>query len=95
MVMDQSKPHKKQELKLFNRKLLELTGVLNVQSFDHAQFLLESELGHLSIQGSHLHMKHLSLENGIAVIEGHIQAISYVDPQSKQTSKSFLKKLLR
>ena len=33
------------------RKLLDLTGVPNVESFDSEEFLLQTELGHLTIRG--------------------------------------------
>ena len=35
---------KRQEIKMLNRKILEISGVRNVESFDSEEFLLETEL---------------------------------------------------
>ena len=61
---------KRQEIKMLNRKLLEISGVLNVESFDSEEFLLETECGFLTITGQNLHIKNLNLEQGLVAIEG-------------------------
>jgi len=67
-MIDQGKM-KRQEVKMLNRKLLELSGVLNVDSFDSEEFLLETECGFLAIKGQNLHIKNLKLEQGLVGIE--------------------------
>lgn len=86
---------KRQELHLLHRKLLELSGVLNVESFDNEEFLLQTELGHLTIKGQNLHIKNLDLEQGLVSIEGLVHSLSYIDPGSKSSNKGWLGKLLR
>ena len=44
-MIDQGKGQRRQEVKMLNRKVLEITGVTNVESFDNEEFLLETELG--------------------------------------------------
>lgn len=56
---------KRQEIKMLNRKLLEISGVINVESFDSEEFLLETECGFLTITGENLHIKNLNLEQGL------------------------------
>lgn len=87
--------HKRQEIKMLNRKLLEITGVLHVESFDSETFLLETECGFLTIAGHDLHMKNLNLEQGIVVIEGKVDSTTYLDTGSAQKSKNFLGKLFK
>lgn len=87
--------NKRQEIKMLNRKLLEISGVLNVESFDSEEFLLETEMGYLMIKGQNLHIKNLSLEQGLVAIEGLIQELSYVDGNSQEKSKGFLGKLFK
>lgn len=94
MMMDQSKS-KRQEVKMLNRKVLEITGVKNVESFDSEEFLLETELGFMTVQGHHLHMKHLSLEQGLVAIEGSIDSIAYLDGSTAAKSKGFFGKLFK
>jgi sporulation protein YabP len=86
---------KRQEIKMLNRKLLEISGVLNVESFDSEEFLLETEFGFLMIKGMNLHIKNLSLEQGLVAIEGTINVLAYVDAHSQEKSKGFLGKLFK
>ncbi|WP_055105398.1 sporulation protein YabP [Paenibacillus ihumii] len=86
---------KHQEVRLFQRKLLEISGVLNVESFDSEEFLLQTELGHLTIRGQNLHIKNLNLEQGLVSIEGLVNSLSYLDPGSQPGSKGLLGKLFR
>lgn len=92
---DQGKGQKRQEVKMLNRKLLEITGVMNVESFDNEEFLLETELGFLTIRGHNLHMKHLSLEQGLVAIEGLVHSLAYLDGNAASKSKGFLGKLFK
>ena len=94
-MVESNKGLKQQEVKIVNRKLLELTGVMNVESFDSEQFLLETNLGYLSIQGQNLHMKHLSLEQGIVIIEGYVHSLAYKDSSGAGKSKGLLGKIFK
>jgi sporulation protein YabP len=95
MMMEPNKV-KRQEIKMLNRKLLEISGVLNVESFDSEEFLLETEMGFLAIKGANLHIKNLNLEQGMVAIEGLVNALAYVDGGSGAgKSKSLLGKLFK
>ncbi|GMK42802.1 hypothetical protein PCCS19_58620 [Paenibacillus sp. CCS19] len=94
-MQDPSKGQKRQEMKMQNRKLLELSGVRNVESFDSEEFLLETELGFLTVRGQNLHMKHLSLEQGQVAIEGLIHSLAYLDGSPQTKSKSLFGKLFK
>ncbi|MNR07506.1 Spore protein YabP [compost metagenome] len=87
--------NKRQEIKMLNRKLLEISGVLNVESFDSEEFLLETEMGYLMIKGQNLHIKNLSLEQGLVAIEGMVSGLEYVDGNTQEKSKGFLGKLFK
>lgn len=67
------------EVVMVNRKKLDISGVLKVESFDHEEFLLQTEAGFLAIKGKNLHMKNLSLETGQVSIEGVVFAMEYID----------------
>lgn len=94
-MVDQSKSQKRQEVKMLNRKLLELTGVINVESFDSEEFLLETELGFLTVKGQNLHMKHLSLEQGLVAIEGLVHSLAYLDGNTSTKTKGLFGKLFK
>lgn len=94
-MMEQHGKNKRQEVRLLNRRLLEVTGVLNVESFDSEAFLLETELGFLNVKGQNLHIKNLNLEQGQVSIEGTINAFTYLDGAGEHKGKSFLGKLFK
>lgn len=78
-MIEQGKP-KNHDLRMQSRKQLDISGVSNVESFDSEEFLLQTELGHLTIRGQHLHIKNLSLEEGLLSIEGQIHSLVYLEP---------------
>lgn len=87
--------NKRQEIKMLNRKLLEISGVLNVESFDSEEFLLETECGFLSVRGANLHIKNLNLEQGLVAIEGTVNELAYLDTSKGNKSSGFLGKLFK
>lgn len=76
--MENTMPHK---LSLSERSSLSLTGVTEAVSFDEAAVVLKTTLGTLTIQGTDLQLKNLSLDGGQVAVEGHIDALSYEDPR--------------
>lgn len=77
------------------RKLLEITGVKQVESFDNEEFLLETSMGFLAIKGQNLQMKNLDVEKGIVSIKGKIFELAYLDEQHGEKAKGFFSKLFR
>jgi len=77
------------------RKLLDITGVKQVESFDNEEFLLETVMGFLAIKGQNLQMKNLDVEKGIVSIKGKIFDLVYLDEQHGEKAKGFFSKLFR
>jgi len=77
------------------RRLLEITGVKQVESFDNEEFLLETVMGFLAIKGQNLQMKNLDVEKGIVSIKGKIYDLVYLDEQHGEKAKGFFSKLFR
>ena len=71
-------PHK---LTLNERKVLTMTGVTEVLSFDENAIALRTELGILQIHGRDLQLKALSQENGSMMVEGTVSALVYEEPR--------------
>ena len=72
-------PHK---LTLNERHSLTVTGVSEVISFDDAAVILTTALGTLTIHGSGLQLKTLSLEGGQVAVDGEVSALIYEEPRS-------------
>ncbi|WP_042354689.1 sporulation protein YabP [Bacillus rubiinfantis] len=77
------------------RRLLDITGVKQVESFDNEEFLLETVMGFLAIKGQNLQMKNLDVEKGIVSIKGKIFDLVYLDEQHGEKAKGFFSKLFR
>lgn len=78
-----------------SRKLLDITGVKQVESFDNEEFLLETVMGFLAIRGQNLQMKNLDVEKGVVSIKGRVYDISYLDEHQTEKAKGFFSKLFR
>ena len=73
------------------RRNLTVTGVEDVQSFDDTGIILKTNLGMLAIDGTGLHITHLSRESGEMYIEGEIGGAVYFDPAEDKRKKGFRK----
>jgi sporulation protein YabP len=78
------------------RKLLEITGVKQVESFDSEEFLLDTVMGALAIRGQNLQMKNLDVDKGIVSIKGsRIFDLIYLDEQHGEKAKGLFSKLFK
>lgn len=72
----QAMPH---QLIMQERKVLELTGVSDVDSFDENTVTAYTSLGELTVRGQGLHIRQLNLETGSLSVEGHIVSLTYAE----------------
>ncbi|QQZ09501.1 sporulation protein YabP [Heyndrickxia vini] len=77
------------------RKLLDITGVKQVESFDNEEFLLETVMGFLSIRGQNLQMKNLDVDKGIVSIKGKVFDLVYLDDHHGEKAKGLFSKIFR
>lgn len=71
-------PHR---LSLSERKKLTVSGVTEVVSFEETAVILQTSMGLLTVQGTQLQLKTLSLEGGQVEVEGSIAALHYQEPR--------------
>ena len=69
---------------LNNRNQGNLTGILDVISFDENSIVLDTDMGLLTIMGKDLHVNRLSLEKGEVDLSGNIDSIAYSDVHAEQ-----------
>ena len=67
--MDERIGGKNHKLTLFNRSSAQMTGVLDVISFDTNEIVMD------------LHVNHLTLEKGEVNIDGHVDSLIYSNSQ--------------
>ena len=56
---------------------MEISGVINVNTFDEEEIILETVMGYLYVQEKELHVSMLNLEQGKVVVEGSNINIQY------------------
>lgn len=86
---------KRQNLTLKGREHLTIEGVVNVESFDRKEVLLETEQGVMLVRGEDLHIKELNLEGSGLVVTGFIHSIEYQGESLAQQSKGFFGRLFK
>ena len=77
------------DISMKGRKLLDITGVKQVESFDNEEFLLETVMGYLAVRGQNLQMKNLDVDKGIVSIKGKVYEITYLDENGGEKAKGF------
>nr|WP_206774675.1 sporulation protein YabP [Bacillus cereus group sp. N8] len=77
------------------RRVIDITGVKQVESFDSEEFLLETVMGFLTIRGQNLQMKNLDVEKGVVSIKGKIHEMLYIDENQGEKTKGFFSKLFK
>ena len=84
------------EVTLYNREQLRITAVVEVESFDSEEILLNTRMGYLSIRGRNLHVKNLNVESGEVAIEGRVIDMVYLDQDEiGEKAKGFFSKLFK
>ncbi|MBQ1193449.1 MAG: YabP/YqfC family sporulation protein [Lachnospiraceae bacterium] len=80
-------------VQMIDRKLLLVTDVKDVDSFNLSEILLETAQGMMLVKGSNIHVKRLNLEKGEADIEGNFNSIVYT--ANKKNNESVVKRLFK
>lgn len=78
-----------------DRKIMELTGVKQIDSFDSSEFLMETAQGWMLVQGKDLTLGKLDTERGDVVIKGLIENLSYVSNKKGSPKESFMSKIFK
>jgi len=85
-------------LSLTDRQVFEASGILEVESFDDRQVVVESRLGTLVVKGEGMHIVQLNLDEGKIVLEGEVAGIQYAETgkaRLKQKGKGIMERLFR
>ncbi len=83
MPDEKNMPAMPHNLVLEDRRLLTVSGVSDVDSFDEETVVIFTDLGELTIRGRDLHINRLSVEVGELTVEGSISALIYSEETVK------------
>ena len=84
-----------QDVCLFSRKRMELSGIEEVESFTEEQIVLSSLLGMIAVEGSHLKIESFSMEAGELKITGEIDSVYYYEKSGSREKKGMLARLFK
>lgn len=83
-------PH---SLHMEDRRLLKLSGVSDVDTFDETESVIYTSMGELTVKGEGLHIQQFSMETGDLLLEGTVRELVYTDVRAR--SDNFFRKLFR
>ena len=78
---------------LKDRKLLTVSGVTDVDSFDDVEIVAYTDAGELTVRGEQLKINILNTETGELNVEGVISSLSYLNERPE--AKSLLARIFR
>ena len=84
-----------QKLLLENRNKLNISGVLDVLSFDDQIVIVETELGLLTVKGDNLRINKLSIDTSEVIVEGDIISLIYSQKELDKKGEGFLSKIFK
>lgn len=84
-----------QNLVLENRNRLNISGVLDVLSFDDQIIIVETELGMLTVKGDNLRINKLSIDTSEVIVDGEIISLTYNNKDLDKKGESFLGKIFK
>ncbi len=80
---------------LEGRRMLTVSGVSDVDSFDEETVVIFTELGELTVRGANLHINKLSVDVGELTVEGDISALIYSENTNSGSSGGFFSRVFR
>lgn len=87
--------HRRHEVHMNQRQSLQVTGVVEVESFDERQIAVRTEMGGMLISGKGLHISELNVETGVLQVTGEVDQLQYLGESSGQKGRNVLKRLFR
>lgn len=82
-------------ISMTDRSWMQISGVLEVISFDTEEIILDTEEGRMRITGTGLQVKQLVIESGELEIEGRPDSITYTDVKKPVTTSSVFSRIFR
>ncbi len=78
------------------RKMLVITGVKKIDSFDNEEFLMDTTMGYIVIKGHELEIIKLDTYQGNVSIKGKVDSLSYMEKgKKKEETDSLFNKLFK
>lgn len=84
-----------QDVCLFSRQKMTLTGIEEVESFSDSQITLSSSLGMIAVEGRELKIASFSTESGELTINGEFDSFYYFAKKSDKEKSGIMSRLFK
>jgi len=84
-----------QNLILESREKLNITGALDVLSFDDQIVIVQTHLGLLTVKGEDLRISKLNIDSEEVIVDGNISSMGYSDKNFEKKDGGFLGKIFK
>ena len=84
-----------QNLILESREKLNISGALDVLSFDDQIVIVETHLGMLTVKGEDLRINKLNIDSEEVIVEGNVSSLCYSDKSFEKKDNSFFSKIFK
>ena len=78
-----------------DRKVIDISGIEKINSFDNEEFILETKLGVLGIKGKNLEIVKLDTTDGTISIKGIINNLLYFDSEKEKKENGVISRLFK
>ena len=95
MPEERKRSTSRHSLQIDRRERVNVSGMIDVISFDEESVIGETEMGIIIIRGINLHVNKISLESGELSIVGEIDSVTYENPGGPAKAKTILGKLFK
>ena len=82
-------------ISLSERKHLLISGVKKIENFDEEEFMMETNMGILTVKGECLELIKLDTTQGNISIKGKVNSIEYTDNQKNKDNKGLFNKIFK
>ncbi len=84
MALDTVRPSTPHQVILEDRRVLSVSGVSDVDSFDGTTVVVYTALGELTVRGSDLQIQRLNVETGELSLTGTVDSLTYAENTSRR-----------
>ena len=82
-------------LNLTDRKNLIIYGVKKIENFDNEEFIMETNMGMLTVKGNNLELVKLDTQQGNISIKGTVDSLEYSKDKKNKDQQGFISRLFK
>ena len=90
--MEQNAQKQSHGIRLDKRSHMDISGVLEVESFDDVSVILKTDCGELTVEGMGIRIGTLDTDRGVVELDGKVDAVYYSEERENKRSGFFTRR---